>query len=147
MGDTERHARLVDELTEIWNEKNLDLVDERFAEGFEGHMIGEERDLHGRDGYRQWVAETYEMFPDLELTFDPVFVADDVVCGHWTFTGTHEGEIPEFGLAPTGNGVEFSGLFIDRIEDGRVVEMWHQMDTVGLMRQLDAIPEEATGPA
>jgi predicted ester cyclase len=80
------------------------------------------------------------MFPDFEPAFDPVFTGDDVLCGRWTPTGTHEGDIPSLGVEPTGRSVECSGLFIDRIEDGRVVEMWHVSDLASLMEQLGEIP-------
>jgi steroid delta-isomerase-like uncharacterized protein len=139
---TVESAQFADRFREIWNERNLDLADEYIAEDFVGHMIGEAEDLHGRDAYKSWVEGTHEMFPDLELAFDPVFASENVVCGQWTFTGTHEGEIPEYGIDPTGHEVEFSGLFIDRVEDGRVVEMWHMVDNLTLMQQLGVIPEE-----
>ena len=138
---------LIEGVAEMWNEGNLGLVDEYIATDFVGHLMEDGRDLHGPDGYRQWVEETRETFPDLRLAFEPVFTAADVVCGRWTFTGTHEGPMPDLGIEPTGRTVEFSGLFIDRLEDGRVVEMWHLMDNLTLMQQLGVIPQEAAGTA
>ena len=140
MADEVPFERIAEQVDEFWNERNVALADEFVAAEFVGHMIGEE-DLHGREVYKAWAESVHEMFPDFELTFDPVFVGGDVFCGHWTLTGTHEGEILSLGIEPTGRSVEFSGLFIDRVEDGRVVEMWHASDTVSLMEQLGVVPE------
>jgi steroid delta-isomerase-like uncharacterized protein len=138
---------IIEQVAETWNDGNLALADEFLAEDFVGHLMEDGRELTGPEGYKQWVKETHELFPDLELTFDPVFATDDVLCGRWRFTGTHRGAMPEYGIEPTGNSVEFSGLFIDRVEDGRVVEMWHLMDNLTLMQQLGVIPQEAAGTA
>jgi len=36
--------------------------------------------------------------------------------------------------------VAFGAIFIDRYEDGKLVEHWSHMDTMGLMQQLGVIP-------
>ena len=63
----------------------------------------------------------------------------DKVVTRWTGRGTHQGEL--MGISPTGNQLEITGLTIDRIEGGQVVETWDQYDTLGMLRQLGAIPE------
>ena len=60
----------------------------------------------------------------------------DTVVTRWSFRGTHRGEL--FGIAPTGKAVTMSGIFIDRIADGQVVEHWDEADILGLMEQLGA---------
>lgn len=140
MTDRDTTTRIAEQVDEFWNERNVALADEFVAEDFVGHMVGDD-DLHGRDEYKAWAEEVAGMFPDFELDFDPVFFGDGLFCGQWTLTGTHEGPIPGLGIEPTGIEVEFSGLFIDRVEDGRVVEMWHQIDNLTLMQQLGALSE------
>jgi predicted ester cyclase len=53
-------------------------------------------------------------------------------------TGTHQGDL--MGVGPTGRSVEFSGVDIIRVEDGKVAEHWGAMDTMTLMQQIGAIP-------
>jgi predicted ester cyclase len=53
-------------------------------------------------------------------------------------TGTHQGDL--LGVGPTGRSVEFSGVDIIRVEDGKVAEHWGAMDTMTLMQQIGAIP-------
>jgi predicted ester cyclase len=41
------------------------------------------------------------------------------------------------GIHPsTGNSVEYTGIDIIRIANGRIVELWNQMDVVGFNRQM-----------
>jgi hypothetical protein len=54
-----------------------------------------------------------------------------------TFAGTHTGEFQ--GLPPTHKHVTFSGLELNRFEDGRVVEHWFQMDALSLLQQLGLV--------
>jgi predicted ester cyclase len=55
----------------------------------------------------------------------------------WTLRGTHLGET-RMGIAPTGKQVTASGISIVHIRDGRIVEMWTNVDFLGLMQQMDA---------
>jgi len=40
------------------------------------------------------------------------------------------------GIPPTGKQVYFTGIEIIRIEDGKAVEEWEELDRAGLMQQL-----------
>ena len=64
-----------------------------------------------------------------------------MVAARVAFRGTHRGEFQ--GIPPTDKEVAFSSIEIDRIVDGKVQEHWFELDQLGLMRQLGALP----GPA
>ncbi len=61
----------------------------------------------------------------------------------YTIRGTHDGDL--MGTPPTGRDVAFIGLTVSRCRDGRIVEEWELVDTVGLLRQIGALPEMARG--
>ena len=73
-------------------------------------------------------------FPDLRITVEDTVAGDDKVAARMTFRGTHQG--PFRGLEPTGRPVEFSSIRIYRIEDGKVVQTWAEVDALGLLGQL-----------
>ncbi len=78
-------------------------------------------------------------FPDHHLTIEDQIAEGDRVVTRVTFHGTHHGEFS--GLAPTGKAVKYSGIAIDRIANGKVVEMWHLVNTSSLLQQIgDAKP-------
>ena len=54
-------------------------------------------------------------------------------------TGVHTGNF--FGIPATGKRVEFSGMYMVRIENGKIVEHWGEEDGVSLLEQLGVIPK------
>jgi predicted ester cyclase len=52
--------------------------------------------------------------------------------------GTQTGEL--FGIPPTGKRMTSTGMAIHRIADGKIVEYWGEVDTLGVLRQLGVIP-------
>ena len=97
----------------------------------------------GRAGYTAFSQLFLDAFPDLELTIHDLVAEGDKVAARLSFSGTHQGEF--LGVAPTGRGVEVTGLTIIRLAGGRVAEQWEQFDMLGLMQQLGVIP--ASGQA
>jgi predicted ester cyclase len=88
----------------------------------------------GPDEFRQIVDYFANGFPDFQMSIEEQIAEGDKVVTRVTFHGTHDGEFE--GILPTGKRVEFRGVAIDRIVDGKVVEMLHQIDTWGLIHKL-----------
>ena len=79
-------------------------------------------------------------FPDLTCTIEDQVAEGEKVVSRWTVRGTHQGEF--FGVAGTGNWVEFTGIQIDRFdESGKIVEEWAEFDLLGAMRQMGTVRE------
>jgi predicted ester cyclase len=49
------------------------------------------------------------------------------------------------GMPPSGKRYEIGEIHLFRLRDGKVVEHWHQMDQMGLMKQLGAMPGGGPG--
>jgi len=81
------------------------------------------------------IAETRLAFPDLEMTIELQIAEGPWVATRVTFRGTHMGEFA--GVPATGRRIEYSGTAMDRLENGKVVEMWHTVNNIHLlMRQI-----------
>ena len=92
----------------------------------------------GPEGFKQVIGMFRAAFPDLHVTVEDVIGEGDKVATRGTMRGTHQGE---FMCIPAGgNRIEVPYTDIWRVEDGKGVENWVQMDMVGLMRQTGAIP-------
>ena len=91
------------------------------------------------------IKEVIEWFrnavPDLTYTVEDQVAEGDKVVSRYTAKGTHQGEF--FGVAPTGERIEMSGIQIDRFdeESGKMVEEWPEYDLLGAMKQMGAVPE------
>jgi predicted ester cyclase len=81
----------------------------------------------------------HNVFPDLTCTIEDQVAEGDKVVTRWSASGTHQGETEELG-PPTGNRMEITGISIERISEGKVVESWDNYDAMGMMQQLGHIP-------
>ena len=132
---TEDNKRLTRRaIEEVFSGGRLELVDDVFASDWVGHDIAMPEPSRGRDGARQ-VVQGYRMaFPDLSLSIDEQVAEGDRVCTRWTARGTHGGEF--FGAPPTNKQATVTGITIDRVRDGQIVESRTNWDALGLMQQL-----------
>jgi steroid delta-isomerase-like uncharacterized protein len=135
MSDTNKN--IVRRLFEAFNTGNITLVDELVAPTFiyREPTLGERR---GLTGYKEIVHTYRTAFPDAKITVDEQFTDGNTVISRWTATGTHNG--PLMGIPPSGRHVSVQGLLITKLQNGMVVEEFECFDTLGMLRQLGAIP-------
>jgi steroid delta-isomerase-like uncharacterized protein len=76
-------------------------------------------------------------FPNLRYTFDRFIAKGDHVIERYTATGTQQGALGD--LPPSGRTATWTGINIFRIECGRIVEVWSEVDAVGRTRQLTGV--------
>ena len=95
------------------------------------------------DAYKKFVASVFTAFPDGHWDVLDQMAEGDKVLTRWGFTATHRGTF--MGIAPTGRKVAITGMCIDRIVDGKIVEEWEEWDSLGMMRQLGLVPELKVG--
>jgi steroid delta-isomerase-like uncharacterized protein len=84
----------------------------------------------------RWTHEMRKAFPDFRLTIEEQIAEGNKVVTHVTFHGTHHGQFE--GILATGKQVRYSGIGIDHLENGRIVESWHIADLDRLRQQLGA---------
>jgi predicted ester cyclase len=89
--------------------------------------------------FKRDLAEIRRAFPDYAGTNVEQVAEGEKVANRFVYLGTHLGEFE--GVSPTGKRVEFTGNSIDRVVGGKIVESWVEMDMLGVMRQLGAVPE------
>lgn len=77
--------------------------------------------------FSDWAHEIVQQFSD-----------GDYVITRIVGRGKHTGEF--MGIPATGNDVEMAGITIHRIDNGKIVEHWGQVDAMGMLAQLGALP-------
>ena len=75
-------------------------------------------------------------FPDARYAVDDLVAEDGRVVLRTTARATHRREFQ--GVPRTDRLVEFTGLVMYRIQDGKIVESWGEIDFLRLMHQLRA---------
>ena len=138
--ENKRISRRVAE--EVFSAGNVDVVDELVAENFVNHDPAAPPDLPpGREGLKALARFYKSAFPDAQITVEDQVAEGDRVVTRYSARGTHEGDFA--GMPATGKQVAGTGITIDRIEGGKIVESWNQFDQLGLLQQLGGVPEQA----
>ena len=90
----------------------------------------------GIEGVRQFVRKVRSAFPDAQLGIDQIIAdpEEHLVAFRFIARATHRGQF--FGIAPTRRRVEFTGITIHRVENGKFVESSNEIDFHGLLSQL-----------
>ena len=118
------------------NQNKLQLFEEVLAPTYVNHSMP--APVPGPEGFRMVIGMFRAAFPDLHITLEDVLGEGDKVATRGYFTGTHQGEFN--GIPATGKQVKVSYIDLWRLENGKAVDNWVQMDMIGLMQQLGVMP-------
>ena len=118
---------------EVFNQGNMEVVDELVARDVSGQdaAIDETRTI---EDLKEVVVLFHTAFPDARYVIHDLIAEGDRVVARWSLTGTHRGTYLD--VSPTEKRVILNGIIIYRLEDGKIVEYWGEIDHLGLMRQL-----------
>ena len=139
MSITQQNKAIVHRLfSELYNAKNFEVFDEIIAPDFADSTL-----LPGigadAEGLKNFLVTVQAAFPDNHLAIEHLIAEDDKVVARWTSYNTHTGE-NFLNIPASGNPITVTDTTIYRIEDGKIVEMWHNEDTLGMLQQLGMIP-------
>lgn len=116
----------------IWNERDLNAVDELVDENVITHsLLG---DFYGTVALKTVMHTWLVGFPDLVVKNSAVISENDRVVIQWQAHGSHLGEFK--GLKPTGKRVSYAGVTIYHIHDGKICEYWAYLDMQHLLQQI-----------
>jgi predicted ester cyclase len=96
-------------------DKIADFISSECAE-----VSGKIRVAGGVEGMARHVLGVRDTYPDLHLTIERQIAEGDLVVTQITARGTHRGSW--LGMKPTGRLLEFTGVNVDRVVDGKIVE-------------------------
>jgi len=141
---TEQNKALIGRfIEELFNRGNMSLADEMLAPDFVDREQLPPGIPNDREGVKVLTTMLRGAFPDFKATIDDILAEGDKVVVRMTWSGTHKGEF--MGIPATGKRVSFGVIDIIRIAGGKLVEHWGQMDSMGMMQQLGAIPAPVEG--
>jgi predicted SnoaL-like aldol condensation-catalyzing enzyme len=122
---------------EFKNQANHGIVDELMTPGFAHHFF-DPRLPEGREAMKLLGQSIVAGFPDVHATVQDLLADGDRVIERTSVQATHAGEFN--GIPATGNSVTWTEIHIYRMEDGKIAELWSEIDFLGLLGQLGAIP-------
>ena len=130
-------ARRIQE--ELWDQKNLAVADELLAPNYVDHVADSLPGVPpGPAGYKQSASAYFTAFPAVRITVEHQIAEGDMVVTRWTSHGTNTGS--HHGRPATHKSATVTGITIDHIVDGKLVESWTEYDNLSSMQQLGVAP-------
>ena len=124
-------------IEEFKNKANQEIVDELMSPDFVHHLT-DPRLPEGREAIKLLGQSIVAGFPDVHASVQDLLADGDKVIERTQTSATHTGEFN--GIPPTGRQVGWTEMHIYRLEGGKIAEMWSEIDLLGLLVQLGAIP-------
>ena len=124
---------------EVWNKGRADAINEMFAVDGIAHGLSDDpaKPLHGPGGFLPFHGQFREAFPNIEVVVEDQVAEGEMVATRCTVRGKHQGD--SLGFKATNSPVDFTGMTITRIQDGKIVEAWNNFDFMKMYRQLGAL--------
>jgi predicted ester cyclase len=134
----EENKAILDRFNVELNKGNLDIVYEFLAPEFVGHSPALPEPIRGPDGFKAFLLMLGTAMPDIHYPSWTLIADGDLVAIHMLVEGTFTN--PLMGIPPNGKKIVSWNANIWRFENGKLVEWWQNLDTLGFMQQLGAIP-------
>lgn len=99
--------------------------------------IGENVIPIGLDGMKQHLTDVKKTYPDYSMKIIRQYTDGDYVISEFIMEGTHEGEW--IGIKPTHRRLTFTGVDIDKVVDGKIVEHGGAVNTFDTLYEQNLI--------
>lgn len=130
---------------ELWNERRLDVADEIFANDCVTHQLrsGAPTDAvpRGPEEIKVHVTGWIASFPDLRFSIEQMLSQEDRVVSLLLMEGTHQGAW--MGIPATGKTMQIRMFTMHRVVQGKIVEDWVLVESLGFFQQLGVVLETA----
>lgn len=124
-------------IDEVINGHNLEVLDEIMTADYTNHVAPPELP-RGPAGEKLFAGGFLAAFPNTKLTVEDAIATGDRVAARVRFAGTNTG--PFMGMPATGRPFAVPMIIYFGLRDGKISDNWTQVDMLGLMQQLGAMP-------
>ena len=115
------------------SEKRVELFDEFIHPEYNNHNAYVEA---GPAGVKAFFRHYLDAFPDTKVVMDDVIEEGDRISARFTYNGTFSK--PFMGYRPNGAPVQMRSIDIWRVEDGKFVEHWDELNLLEVFQQIGA---------
>ena len=112
---------------EVWNKNSEASIDKLMAADADIHGIESPNGKNGAEGFTSFFKAFNEQFKDVRIEVEHVIKEEDMETAL-----TH---VTAFEKA-SGKKIQFSGLCMTRIKDGKIAEAWNHYDFMNMYHQL-----------
>jgi predicted SnoaL-like aldol condensation-catalyzing enzyme len=137
---------------EAWNAGNLAMIDEIYDPNHQLHVLwqnpafGGATEAAGPGPAKDVVGMWRSALPDLHVEIVRQVAEGDKVMTQHTCRGHHSGT-PFMGIQPSGRPGTVTGMTINRVVDGKIVDTWTNWDALTMLQDFGVIPRMGPPPA
>lgn len=121
---------------EVVNMGDVELIESFISPEYTEVHDSESRAI-GIEGAKEHIFGVRQTYPDLHITVERQIAEGDWVVSCITARGTHKGLW--LGIKPTGKPVAFTGVNVDRVVNGRIVEHGGAANMLGPLLEIGTI--------
>lgn len=121
---------------EVWDKGRADAIEEMFDENGIAHGLSDDpaNPIKGPREFRPFHTLFRQAFPNMIVVVEDMVAEGDKVAARCSVRGKHEGDFGE--RAATQASVDFTGMVIVRIDNGKIVEAWNNFDFTTMHKQI-----------
>lgn len=124
---------------EVWHKGNEEAIDEMLAEDGIGYGLPTENGepIRGPEDFKPFFRNFRAAFPNIKVEIVETVREVDKIAAVCRVTGALEGA--SLGISPTNQPVDFTGILVVKLKDGKIIEAWNEFNFMTMYRQLDAL--------
>ncbi len=134
---TQENKAIVRRMVEMLNKGDMAALDQYIAANAVDHSLPPGVP-NTREGFKMFFSAFRAAFPDLHYDVETEIAEGDKVMNRSIGHGTMKGEFQ--GMPPTGKTGTWTEMHIVRLEGGKIVEHWANVDQMGMMVSLGVMP-------
>jgi steroid delta-isomerase-like uncharacterized protein len=121
---------------EVWNKGNGEVIDELLGADCVVYGITDAsgNPVTGPLGFKPFFQQFRSAFPDINVSIEDILSKGDKVAARCRVRATHTGH--DLGIEATQKPIDFTGMCIVRVENGKVVEAWNNFDFMAMYQQI-----------
>jgi predicted ester cyclase len=135
-----QYATLIHEwFEEVWNRHDSNTIDRLLDEDGVAHGIVDAngKEPRGPAAFKAFHQSFLKAFPNIAISVEDTVCEGDKIAARCIVRAKHEGD--GLGIAATGKQVEFTGMCIVRVRNGKIVEGWNNFDFLKMHSQMGSI--------
>jgi len=129
----EQNIKLIRDMTKQWDEEGVPSLSKYYSSSCVIHYPGG-IDVSGLDAIIEYTSQFRTSFSNMVHNIEDIIAQGDMVAVRYSAKMTHIGEFQ--GIPPTEKEASFTAMEFCRISEGKIIEVWQDVDALGLMMQL-----------
>jgi steroid delta-isomerase-like uncharacterized protein len=137
--DLEANKEVVRRFADVLNSAEFDLLDEIVVSDFVRHSQATPGvQVQSLDEFKELQKQFLASMSDQKVAIEFMIAEGDYVAAYATYSGTQDGPMGAF--PATGKKAESKFISIFRFEEGKIAELWVEMDNIAFLTQLGHFP-------